>query len=258
VPAEVGQGRVTIVRAPTDGAVAAAVDFAGRRQTLLVQDGLAWGALGIDALREPGAYPISVDRYAADGTALASLQATLTVADVAYPVEYITLPPDRAALLDPAIVQQEIDTRAAIFAAYTPQMLWTGPFILPVAGPVGSVYGAGRSYNNAPVTDYHHGTDFTVDAGVPVVAGNSGRVAFAGPLAVRGNSVIIDHGLGVFSAYHHLSEIWVVEGQDVAKGDAVGAVGDTGLATGPHLHWEIIVGGVNVDPLPWAEAALGP
>jgi murein DD-endopeptidase MepM/ murein hydrolase activator NlpD len=258
VPAEVGQGRTTIVRAPTDGAVAAEVDFAGRRQPLLVQDGVAWGVLGMDAFQEPAAYLVSVDLLAADGTVVTNLLGTLIVVDIAYPVEYITLPPDRAALLDPAIVQEEIDKRAAIFAAYTPQMLWAGPFILPVAGPVGSVYGAGRSYNNAPVIDYHHGTDFTVDAGTPVAAANSGRVAFAGPLAVRGNSVIIDHGLGVFSAYHHLSEIWVVEGQDVAKGDAVGAVGDTGLATGPHLHWEIIVGGVNVDPLPWTEAALGP
>ncbi len=258
VPPEIGQGGVAVVRAGADTAAGAEATFLGRRFPLLLQDGLAWGVLGVEALQEPGAYPVSVELLAADGSVVGAYQATLVVVDVAYPVEYITLPPDRAALLDPAIVQQELDRRAAIFSVFTPQRLWAGPFILPVAGPIGSVYGAGRSYNEAPVIDYHHGTDIVADAGVPVVASNSGRVAFAGALDVRGNTVIIDHGLGVFSAYHHLSQIAVVGGQDVAKGDVVGAVGDTGLATGPHLHWEIIVGGVNVDPLPWTAAEIGP
>ena len=76
-------------------------------------------------------------------------------------------------------------------------------------------------------------------------------MALAEPLTVRGNAVIIDHGLGVHSGYYHLSEISVQEGQQVKKGDVVGKVGDTGLATGPHLHWEIRVNGINVDPAQW-------
>ncbi len=246
------------MRVPTQGADSARVTFNNRRYPLLNQDGMAWGVLGVDAFQEPGAYPVSVDLLAADGAVLDSFQTTLTVVDVAYPVEYITLPPDRAALLDPAIVQEENNRRAATFSVFTVAKLWSGPFIMPVAGPIGGGYGVGRSYNEAPVVDFHHGTDIIADAGVPVVAANSGRVAFAGALTVRGNSVIIDHGLGVYSAYHHLSQIAVVEGQDVAKGEVVGAVGDTGLATGPHLHWEIIVIGVNVDPLPWTAVEIGP
>mgnify|MGYP003512929549 CR=1 FL=1 len=69
-------------------------------------------------------------------------------------------------------------------------------------------------------------------------------IAFAGYLATRGNSVIIDHGMGVFTGYHHMSRIDVAQGQDVATGALVGAVGTTGLSTGPHLHWELVVGGV--------------
>jgi murein DD-endopeptidase MepM/ murein hydrolase activator NlpD len=249
---------VATVRAQASGAAAAEATFAGRRYPLLLQDGLAWGVLGVEAFHEPGAYPVSVDLLGPDGTVLGRLEATLVVVDVAYPVEYITLPPDRAALLDPGIVQEEINRRAAIFSMFTPAKLWSGPFAMPVPGPIGGGYGAGRSYNDAPVVDFHHGTDITADAGVPVVASNSGRVAFAGALDVRGNTVIIDHGIGVYSGYHHLSEISVVEGQDVAKGDLVGTVGDTGLASGPHLHWEIIVAGLNVDPVPWTVAEIGP
>ncbi len=90
------------------------------------------------------------------------------------------------------------------------------------------------------------------------MAAARGRVAFAGYLATRGNSVIIDHGAGVFTGYHHMSRIDAVVGMEIAQGGAVGAVGATGLATGPHLHWELIVGGVNVDPVFWTYAGVAP
>jgi murein DD-endopeptidase MepM/ murein hydrolase activator NlpD len=193
-----------------------------------------------------------------DGRAARQMQVSLTVTAVSFPVEYVQLSPDVASLLDPAIVLEELDRRAAIYAAFTAERLWSGPFLLPVQGPTGGVYGAGRSYNGGPVTDYHRGTDIPAQEGTPVVAANTGRVAFAGDLAVRGRSVILDHGAGVFSAYHHLSELAVVQGQLVAKGDLVGAVGQTGLAEGPHLHWEIVVRGVEVDALRWTQTEYGP
>jgi murein DD-endopeptidase MepM/ murein hydrolase activator NlpD len=70
--------------------------------------------------------------------------------------------------------------------------------------------------------------------------------------------VVIDHGSGVFSGYHHLAEIMVTEGQEVAQGDVIGTVGDTGLSTAPHLHWEVIVQGTRVDPMPWTQAEIAP
>ena len=119
-------------------------------------------------------------------------------------------------------------------------------------------YGEGRSYNGAPVSNHHSGTDFGADEGAPVLAAAAGRVAFAGYLATRGSSVIVDHGAGVFTGYHHMSRIDVVQGAPVAAGTQVGAVGMTGLATGPHLHWELIVGGVNVDPVFWTYEGVAP
>jgi murein DD-endopeptidase MepM/ murein hydrolase activator NlpD len=93
--------------------------------------------------------------------------------------------------------------------------------------------------------------DISGEAGAPVIAAASGRVALAAPLRVRGNAVILDHGLGVYSAYYHLSQILVQEGQQVAQGELIGLLGNTGLSTGAHLHWEMSVGGVLVDAPEW-------
>jgi murein DD-endopeptidase MepM/ murein hydrolase activator NlpD len=91
-----------------------------------------------------------------------------------------------------------------------------------------------------------------------VKAAAPGKVAYVGMLTTRGLSVMIDHGAGVFTAYHHLSETTVNEGDVVQQGQLIAKSGMTGLATGPHLHWELIVGGVNVDPVYWTFAGVAP
>jgi murein DD-endopeptidase MepM/ murein hydrolase activator NlpD len=182
----------------------------------------------------------------------------VNVTPTQYPVEYIDLPPGQIESITSEQVQYEVNTRAAVIARFTPQKLWSGPFIAPSNGPISAPFGEGRSYNGGPVSSYHSGTDFAADEGAPVIAAAAGRVAFAGFFAQRGNSIIIDHGAGVFTGYHHLSRIDVVEGQDVAQGQAIGAVGATGLATGPHLHWELMAGGINVDPVFWTYAGVAP
>lgn len=257
-PPAIPQGGATVVQVASASAAAATADFGGRQYPLLASQNVFWGVLGVPASQAPGAYPVVVTLVSADGRTLRQLEASLTVTVAGFPVEYVQLDPSVAALLDPAIVLAEIDHRAAIYSAFTPERLWSGPFLLPVQGPIGGVYGAGRSYNGGPVTDYHRGTDIVAEEGAPVIASNTGRVVFAGDLSVRGRSVILDHGAGVFSAYHHLSALAVVEGQLVTKGDLVGAVGQTGLAEGPHLHWEIVVRGIEVDALLWAQAEYGP
>jgi murein DD-endopeptidase MepM/ murein hydrolase activator NlpD len=129
--------------------------------------------------------------------------------------------------------------------------------VLPVAGVRGDPFGMQRSFNGGPFSN-HTGVDIIAGEGAPVVAANAGRVAYVGELHLRGNTIVIDHGAGVFTGYHHLSQIKVVAGQSVSQGEAIGAVGATGLVTGAHLHWELIVRGVRVDPLPWTQAVIGP
>ncbi|MCX6020969.1 MAG: peptidoglycan DD-metalloendopeptidase family protein, partial [Chloroflexi bacterium] len=128
--------------------------------------------------------------------------------------------------------------------------LWTGPFQLPVAGVVTSPFGEVRDDEGVPHTP-HLGVDLGAPTGTPVHAANDGVVIFVGPLAVRGNAVIINHGAGVFSGYYHLSRIDVAAGQTIRSGELVGAVGAIGLATGPHLHWDMIVRGTHTDSLTW-------
>jgi len=215
--------------------------------------------IAVEASQEPGEYPLTVALSDAPGRPAGEVSGTVTVYSSAYPVEQISLSPEESALLDPALSQQEASTRASVFGTFTPQRLWSGPFAFPVsATTISSPYGIGRSYNGGPVTDFHHGADFPVDEGTPILAANSGRVAFAGALPIRGNSVIIDHGDGVFSGYHHLSSIATTVGATVTQGQLIAYSGATGLATGPHLHWEILVRGAAVDPVFWTYDEIGP
>jgi len=250
-PIELSQGRAAVVRV-TSSAAAAVATFNGQDVPLIAKAGGFWGVIAVEADQQTGDYPITVVLKHSGGITAGSLSGSVTVYDTAFPVEQITLAPEESALLDPSLTQQEAATRASIFSTFTSRRLWSGPFIFPVSDPtISSPYGVFRSYNGGPVTDFHHGTDFPVDEGTPVMAANSGSVAFAGALPVRGNSVIIDHGGGVFSGYHHLSQISVQQGQPVAQGGLIGYSGKTGLVTGPHLHWEIIVRGAATDPVFW-------
>jgi murein DD-endopeptidase MepM/ murein hydrolase activator NlpD len=254
---QVAQGGAAVLRV-RGGAASATAYFAERWYPLLPTSDGFWGVIGVAADLPPGTYPLAVAFLDGAGTTTDQLDATVLVSDTAYPVEYITLPPGPSSLLDAQLAAQEAATRAQVFSSSTPEQLWAGPFLYPAPGPISSGYGLGRSYNGGPVGGFHHGTDFPVDEGTPVAASNGGRVAFAGPLPVRGTSVIIDHGGGVFSGYHHLSSATVAVGASVAKGDLIGYSGATGLATGPHLHWEVIVNGVEVDPVPWTYEEFAP
>jgi murein DD-endopeptidase MepM/ murein hydrolase activator NlpD len=138
------------------------------------------------------------------------------------------------------------------------EQLWSGTFGLPLAGEirVTAPFGQRRSYNGGPVASYHAGQDLGADKGVPVLAPITGTVVLAEPLNVRGRAVILDHGLGVFTGFWHLSQIDVTVGQAVGRGEVVGLVGNSGLSTGPHLHWEMRVLGVPVDPFQWTRVVF--
>ena len=124
------------------------------------------------------------------------------------------------------------------------------PFILPTQGKFSSTFGAKRTYNGE--TQWQHvGLDIANIKGTPIVAPNSGKVVLIESLKEHGNTIIIDHGFGVLSVFNHMSKINVAKNQVVSKGDSIGEIGDTGIATGPHLHWGLSVQNVRVDPLFW-------
>ena len=139
----------------------------------------------------------------------------------------------------------------------TPVPLWEGAFLrMPNSAPL-SGFADRRTYlyEGQPIDHQTHlGFDLASLRGSIVPAGNTGKVAFTGPLGIYGNTVILDHGLGLFSLYGHLSEITVTTGARVARGDPIGKTGDTGLAGGDHLHFSIMIHGVHVDPVEWWDA----
>ncbi len=153
--------------------------------------------------------------------------------------------PDQATLRR---IQRERDFVRGVLRSASDEPLWSGTFILPLEGVTTSPYGQRRLFNNE-LRSQHTGLDVDGDTGDPVLASNSGRVVISRDLFFNGQAVFIDHGLGFYTGYFHLSKREVDEGQWVEKGDVVGLVGATGRVTGPHLHWALYVQGAALDPL---------
>ncbi len=259
VPGEIAQGQASAVELVGQGA-ASAVAFADNVRYPLVSDGSDfWGIIAEAADAAVGVHPITVQLLDSGGNVISDLATQVTVDDGDYPVENVDLPADVNNSLDPTLVQQEEDARNAVFAQFTPEKLWSGPFIWPVPPDViTDPFGIRRGYNGGPVTGFHEGIDIAADEGTPIVASNSGRVAYVASGPTHGNCVLIDHGDGIFSGYSHMSAFNVQIGQMVNKGDVIGFVGSTGMATGPHVHWEIDVRGIPVDPSLWTVGTIGP
>jgi len=153
--------------------------------------------------------------------------------------------PDQATLRR---IQRERDFVRGVLRSASDEPLWNGAFLLPLVGVTTSAYGQRRLFNNE-LRSQHTGLDVDGDTGDPVLASNSGRVVISRDLFFNGQAVFIDHGLGFYTGYFHLSKRTVDEGQWVEKGDVVGLVGATGRVTGPHLHWALYVQGAALDPL---------
>jgi murein DD-endopeptidase MepM/ murein hydrolase activator NlpD len=170
-----------------------------------------------------------------------------TVASGTFPTQRIRMPKSKTGLMSSTILAKErqILYGAMKKTAAVPQ--WEGVFANPLEGRISSPFGRKR-YVNGRFWGQHAGRDVAAPTGRPVQATNSGTVLVAQKLWMRGNTVMIDHGLGVFSLYCHLSQIGVKVGQSVRKGEVIGRVGATGFVTGPHLHWEIRVQRTPVNP----------
>jgi len=145
-------------------------------------------------------------------------------------------------------IQRESELLNAIYGMYTPMWLGEGDFIIPSEGDISPNFGERRIFNNQP-RSHHSGTDISSPFGADVKTSNSGSVVVANDLYYAGKTVVIDHGLGVFSFYCHFSKIMVSIGDQVTKGDVIGKIGATGRVTGPHLHWAFKISGNRVNHL---------
>jgi murein DD-endopeptidase MepM/ murein hydrolase activator NlpD len=144
-------------------------------------------------------------------------------------------------------IKKEREAVKAVYAGWHYSRLWTEPFTTPLQSMVTSPFGSRRLFNGK-TRSYHSGVDFRAAVGTPVFAANAGIVKMARDLFFSGNIVIIDHGMGVFTNYAHLSRMDVKPGQFVNRGEQIGLAGATGRVNGPHLHWGAKVNGVTVNP----------
>jgi len=198
---------------------------------------------------KPGIYTLTVSYF--ERGRQWKLQHNIDVRPKSYPVQELKLP--QAMVTPPKEVMARIKEESLLIAnainTITDQQQWELPLKRPVNGIVTSPYGLKRIYNGSPGSP-HRGVDFRAALGTPVRCAADGTVILIGDHYFGGKSVYVDHGNGVVSCYMHLSKINVSNNQHLKKGDIIGYSGETGRATGPHLHFGLYLLGHAVDPIP--------
>jgi murein DD-endopeptidase MepM/ murein hydrolase activator NlpD len=203
--------------------------------------------VGIDLADKPGTVDFEIEINTPDATRQQSLRITIAAED--FHEQRITLPkaqvdPDAAAIKRIAAEQKKVKT---VFASSTAERLWRKGFVVPVEGVGTGAFGSRRILNGQP-RNQHTGEDISAPLGTPIKAPNTGTVRLVDDHFFSGTSVILDHGLGLYTLYAHLHTATVKEGDKVQRGDIIGTVGKTGRATGPHLHWGAWLNGSRVNP----------
>lgn len=256
-PQTVRQGSTFQIQLARPDAVKVTGTFDGKPVTFIRTSGYYYALVGVSRCGTITSAPLTVTSFDASGRDTTD-KITVNVSATTFPVDAITLPPSKVTILqNTTLVNTEAVDLARIVSKYTSTKLWNGAFRMPITATISEYFGTRRSYNGGPVGACgHEGTDFSAPQGTPIYAPARGTVVFAGLTQVRGNMVVVDHGVGVFSAYYHQSEIAVQAGQTVEPGTLIGKVGTTGLSTGPHLHWSMWVNGEYVDPLEWTKRVI--
>jgi murein DD-endopeptidase MepM/ murein hydrolase activator NlpD len=204
---------------------------------------------GIYVESKPRTYPLILRMTLRDGRVIDFQQDVLLVSgDYITEAGSLTVPPET---LDPATIQSESELMQSLVAPFTEARYWQGVFLRPDNRAISSLFGNWRAYNGGAYATFHGGVDFYGLEKEPIQAPAPGRVVFAQHLVICGNTTVIDHGWGIYTRYCHQNTIEVQVGQMVQAGQVIGLIGHTGRADGPHLHWEVWVGGVQVNPLQW-------
>jgi murein DD-endopeptidase MepM/ murein hydrolase activator NlpD len=251
------QGGTEVVRVQLQDGYTASGTLVDQPLRVFQADGGQVALQGIHALLEPGVYPLRVEASLPDGSRQSHEQMVL-VTSGKYSSESLYVDP---ATIDPIVTEPENQQILSITSVVTATRYWNGTFSSPAVYPdeFTSYFGTRRVYkglnSDLVVEGFHTGLDFAGGEGLQIFAPAPGKVVFAGPLTVRGNATIIDHGWGIYSGFWHQLQILVKVGDVVQQGQVIGLVGGTGRVTGAHLHWEVWVNGVQVNPLDWLKQA---
>jgi murein DD-endopeptidase MepM/ murein hydrolase activator NlpD len=220
------------------------------------------GLIGIDMQDEPGTYELSVE--VKQGEQAKQLSFNVQVAKEKFAVEHLKLPKDKVDLDEKSTARWKAEQQLVreALAENSRLKLWRSNFVEPVNGKRTGIFGSVRIMNGQ-ARNPHNGEDIGAPMGADVAATNDGIVRITVDHIFSGKGVFVDHGLGFYTMYFHLSEILVKDGDLVTAGQIIGKVGATGRATGPHLHWGVKLNGARVNPyalldLPFKNGATPP
>lgn len=250
------QGGTFLIKVESDQEVTIKADLASIQPTFVEVGGVQMAYGGINALTETGVYPLTMTVTYPDGGEYRFDQLVM--------ISSGNYPSDGVLEVDPETIgtdaEKEENTRFnAVVSAVTPVQQWEGLWYSPAqdADCIISEFGSRRTYNDNPSLYYHTGLDLGYCKGTEVYAPAGGTVVGVFPnQVVRGNTIVIDHGLGIYTTYMHLNEILISQGEKVESGQLIGIIGTTGRSTGPHLHFQVDIQGTPVNPLTWLRRAF--
>ncbi len=255
IPSSLKQGDVFRIRLRADGGGVPSGDFQGEKIVFYPQEnGKGYEALmGVDLECPAGIYPLHIT--VEEGSRVSGRMFQIEVVRAFFGVQRITLPPEMVHLDSQSLKRAKEEKRRleALWAVRGENRRWHGRFLAPVEGRINAFFGVRRILNDER-RGRHNGIDIKARKGEEVLCPNDGRVVMVDDLFFGGKTAVIDHGQQLFSFYMHLDRVAVRVNQEIRKGDVIGAVGASGRATGPHLHWGVRLNGARVDPLSLMEA----
>ena len=243
------EGQTNRIELRTQSAAEVTGEFLGQELRTISREGGARHNIlvGLPMFTETNVYPLTLQVTAAGATY--TISASVQVISGGYLRQSLRI--DDSELLAREVEAAEIALLSAAATWFAPERAWGDSLSLPAADNMNAFFGTLRSYNGSPFDRYHSGVDFAGATGASAMSAAAGKVVMVERLQIRGNTVLIDHGWGIYTVYAHLNEALTQAGAQVAAGEIIGTIGNTGRSTGPHLHWEVWVNGVNVDPLQW-------
>jgi len=241
LPEDIYPGNIFVIKVNSKDTPTA--QFQGRLVNFYLKEGLYIGLGFIDINTDPGNYLLSLNH--GNETTTHSIE----VKHKMFPVKNITLKSEKVFLSpdDEKRADNEEALLKSIWNRITPNPLWTGNFIKPIDSDITSPFGVKRIINKKKQSR-HRGTDYRGRVGTPIKSINNGNVVLSDNHFFGGNTIVINHGLGLYSVYLHLSQTNVSNGGQVNKGEVIGLVGNTGRASGPHLHLSVKLYGESINP----------
>ncbi len=247
------QGETLEIVVTTDNAADINGRFNDENLKFFTEDGENYYSFaGVHAMADIGPFPLQITKTNTDGKT-ETYEQMILIASSEYGNDAMIVVDD--IYVDPETIASEDELINSVLTQTTSERHWDGQFQYPIDEPsINGFFGQRRNYNNGALYYYHTGIDFEVNApNLNIYAPAAGEVVLTEEMVVRGNAILIDHGWGVYSGYWHLAEFNVEVGDFVQPGDLLGIIGDTGRSLGPHLHFEIDIGGIPVNPETWLE-----